>query len=139
MEKILFVIIGGIVGFLASIAKDYFVEKTKKRYQDRDFKREKLEELFIIVSRMFNQSIKPIEARDEINDYRDDGAKAALITRFYLPSIFKDYQKYIDSYICINQKTITNYKSVSKDELSNYSKEYQVFLRVLESESKKYC
>ena len=49
MEKYLLLILGAIIGFIASIAKDYFVEKTKKKYKDIDFKREKLEELFILV------------------------------------------------------------------------------------------
>jgi hypothetical protein len=138
MEKYLLLILGAIIGFIASIAKDYFVEKTKKKYKDIDFKREKLEELFILASRIFNESIKPIELRNKIED-KDAGAKVGLIIRFYFPSIHKNYQEYLNAYIIINQKTMSDYKSVSIDELSNFTKEYQKFLNILELESKKYC
>lgn len=68
IEKLVLLLVGGLIGFIASIAKDYLVEKTKKKYKDIDFKREKLEELFILVSRNFNESIKPIELRNNIED-----------------------------------------------------------------------
>lgn len=138
MEKYLLLILGAIIGFIASIAKDYFVEKTKKKYKDIDFKREKLEELFILISRTYIESINPLELRNKIED-KDAGAKAGLISRFYFPSIYKNYQEYINAYIIINQKTMNDYKSVSIDELSNFRKEYQKFLNILELESKKYC
>ena len=138
MEKYLLLILGAIIGFIASIAKDYFVKKTKKKYKDIDFKREKLEELFILASRIFNESIKPIALRNNIED-KDAGAKAGLISRFYFPSIHKNYQEYLNVYIIINQKMMNDYNSVSIDELSNFTKEYQKFLNILELESKKYC
>ena len=138
MEKIMLVIIGGIIGFLASITKDYFVEKTKKKYKDIDLKREKLEELFLLSSRIHIESIKPVEFRD-ISGNIDNGAKAGLIVRFYFPSILKNYQEYLAEYSKINQKTMNDYKTVSIDELSDFTKEYQKFLNILELESKKYC
>ncbi|MCG3708044.1 hypothetical protein [Aliarcobacter butzleri] len=138
MEKYLLLILGAVIGFIASIAKDYFVEKTKKKYKDIDFKREKLEELFILISRTYIESINPLELRNKIED-KDAGAKAGLISRFYFPSIFKNYQEYINACLVINQKTMNDYKSVSIDELTNFTKEYQKFLNILELESKKYC
>jgi hypothetical protein len=138
IEKLVLLLVGGVIGFIASIAKDYFVEKTKKKYKDIDFKREKLEELFILISRTYIESINPLELRNKIED-KDAGAKAGLISRFYFPSIFKNYQEYINAYLVINQKTMNDYKSVSIDELSDFTKEYQKFLNILEFESKKYC
>ena len=138
IEKLVLLLVGGVIGFIASIAKDYFVEKKKKKYKDIDFKREKLEDLFILISRTYIESINPLELRNKIED-KDAGAKAGLISRFYFPSIFKNYQEYINAYIIINQKTMNDYKSVSIDELSNFTKEYQKFLNILELESKKYC
>ena len=138
IEKLVLLLVGGVIGFIASIAKDYFVVKTKKKYKDIDFKREKLEDLFILISRTYIESINPLELRNKIED-KDAGAKAGLISRFYFPSIFKNYQEYINAYIIINQKTMNDYKSVSIDELSNFTKEYQKFLNILELESKKYC
>ena len=57
----------------------------------------------------------------------------------FLASITKDYQEYLAEYSKINQKTMNDYKTVSIDELSDFIKEYQKFLNILELESKKYC
>ncbi len=138
MEKYLLLILGAIIGFIVSIGKDYFVEKTKKKYKDIDFKREKLEELFLLSSRIHIESIKPVEFRDNSGNI-DNGAKAGLIVRFYFPSILKNYQEYLAEYSKVNQKIMNDYNSVSIDELSNFTKEYQKFLNILELESKKYC
>ncbi|BAK72494.1 MAG: hypothetical protein RBQ84_01320 [Arcobacter sp.] len=34
MEKLVLLLVGGVIGFIASIAKDYFVEKTKKKIKE---------------------------------------------------------------------------------------------------------
>ncbi len=54
MEKIILVILGGFIGFIASIAKDYFVEKTKRKYKEIELKREKAEELYILLEKWAN-------------------------------------------------------------------------------------
>ena len=66
IEKLVLLLVCSVIGSIASILKDYFVEKTKKKYKDIDFKREKIEELFILASRIFNESIKPIALRNNI-------------------------------------------------------------------------
>ena len=48
-EKILLLILGAIVGFFASIAKDYFSEKTKRKYKEIEIRREKAEELYLLL------------------------------------------------------------------------------------------
>jgi len=52
MEKYLLLILGAIIGFIASIAKDYFVEKTKKKFKENELKREKAEELYLLLTLM---------------------------------------------------------------------------------------
>ncbi len=54
MEKYLLVILGAIIGFIASITKDYFVEKTKRKYKEIELKREKAEELYILLEKWAN-------------------------------------------------------------------------------------
>jgi hypothetical protein len=54
VEKIILVILGGFIGFIASIAKDYFVEKTKRKYKEIELKREKAEELYILLEKWAN-------------------------------------------------------------------------------------
>jgi hypothetical protein len=54
MEKIMLVIIGGIIGFFASIAKDYLIESKKEKDKLKNIKREKLEEAYIQFSKWFS-------------------------------------------------------------------------------------
>ena len=54
MEKIMLVIIGGIIGFFASIAKDYLIESKKEKDKLKNIKREKLEEAYIEFSKWFS-------------------------------------------------------------------------------------
>lgn len=136
MEKYILLILGAIIGFIASIMKDYFAEKTKNKYKDLEFKKEKLEELFILVSRTFNETLKPLDLRNNLD--KDSGAKTAMIIRFYFPHLFKDYQDFLQNYSIINQKIVENYKSIQPEDFNHFTKEYQKFLKVLETESKKY-
>ena len=137
IEKLVLLLVGGLIGFIASILKDYFVEKTKKKYKDIDFKKEKLEELYILIHKTFLESIKPIELRNNITN-NDDCIKSSLITKFYFPSINKAIDEYSDIYIEINQKFFDN-KALSSDEMENFIKEHQKVIDIIVSESKKYC
>ena len=137
MEKYLLLILGAIIGFIASMAKDYFVEKTKKKYKDIDFKREKLEELYILIHKIFLESIKPIELRNIITN-NDDCIKSSLITKFYFPSINNAIDKYSDISIEINKKFFDK-KALSSDEKDNFIKEHKKVIDIIVSESKKYC
>lgn len=137
IEKLVLLLVGGLIGFIASILKDYFVEKTKKKYKDIDFKREKLEELYILIHKTFLESIKPIELRNNITN-NDDCIKSSLITKFYFPSINKAIDEYSDISIEINQKIFDN-KALSSDEMENFIKEHQKVIDIIVSESKKYC
>jgi hypothetical protein len=54
IEKLVLLLVGGVIGFIASIAKDYFVEKTKRKYKEIELKREKAEELYILLEKWAN-------------------------------------------------------------------------------------
>ena len=49
IEKIVLVILGAIVGFIVSIMKDFLLENKKKKLKQEEIRRDKLEELYIIV------------------------------------------------------------------------------------------
>ena len=133
IEKLVLLLVGGGIGFIASIAKDYFVEKTKKKYKDIDFKREKLEELFIMISKTCNESFKPIESRNYSGN-EEYSIKSSLITRFYFPSIHEKVERYIAAYIEFNKK----HKSFSNDEKESFLKEYDEVIDIIVLESEKY-
>lgn len=130
LEKILLILAGGLVGFLSSVLKDYFIEKQKKQNKIIELKREKLEELFLILGRTFDVSLLPLNLR-EVN--KGDGARAGMISRFYFPEILIEYQKYIFEYVSYCSK-----ENPSSKEQQKYTESYKNILKILEKESEKY-
>jgi len=45
---ILSLVVGGSIGFLASIAKDWLLENKKQKLKKQEFQREKLEEIYLL-------------------------------------------------------------------------------------------
>jgi len=87
-------LVGGFIGFLSAIGKDYILEEKKNVLRQRDFKREKLEELFVIANKLFTENIKPIHLRSDSTDTLES-SKLVMMIRFYFPSL----KKYLDDYI----------------------------------------
>ena len=50
ITKLLFALIGGVIGFVASILRDYLVENKKEKIRQEILKKERLEELYILLS-----------------------------------------------------------------------------------------
>lgn len=139
MEKIMLVIIGGIIGgiigFFASIAKDYLIENKKEKDKIKSLKREKLEETFILVSDFYSNSLKSLESKENT-----ESAKIGMIIRFYFKDLLDGYQLFLEkSKVIIEKTTIPNSESLTQEELIEHNKEYIKFLNEIEKESKKYC
>jgi len=49
-EKIILLIVGAIIGFFVSLAKDWLMESKKQKEKYKQFKREKLEELYMLLN-----------------------------------------------------------------------------------------
>ena len=135
MEKIMLVIIGGIIGFFASIAKDYLIESKKEKDKIKSLKREKLEETFILVSDFYSNSLKSLESKENT-----ESAKIGMIIRFYFKDLLEGYQLFLEkSKVIIEKTTIPNSENLTQEELIEHYKEYIKFLNEIEKESKKYC
>lgn len=133
MEKIMLVIIGGIIGFFASIAKDYLIENKKEKDKIKSLKREKLEETFILVSDFYSNSLKSLESKENT-----ESAKIGMIIRFYFKDLLDGYQLFLEkSKVIIEKTTIPNSESLTQEELIEHNKEYIKFLNEIEKESKK--
>ncbi|EFU70563.1 conserved hypothetical protein [Aliarcobacter butzleri JV22] len=85
MEKYLLLILGAVIGFIASIAKDYFVEKTKKKNKDIELKREKAEELYILLEKcrdsffiICNDLIPVLKKDIRYTEYLDKNIKVSI-------------------------------------------------------------
>ena len=113
MEKIMLVIIGGIIGFFASIAKDYLIENKKEKDKIKSLKREKLEETFILVSDFYSNSLKSLESKENT-----ESAKIGMIIRFYFKDLLDGYQLFLEkSKVIIEKTTIPNSESLTQEEL----------------------
>ncbi|MDD2640731.1 MAG: hypothetical protein PHS65_07035 [Arcobacteraceae bacterium] len=134
MESFISLVAGGIIGFLASIAKEYVIENKKEKIRIKNFKREKLEEIFILIGDVYSNCLKPLEKKTNIN-----GQQIGVIIRFYFNSLLKDYQTFLKkSMIVMEKTTIPNSERLSQEELQEFYKEYMNILNKIENESKKY-
>ena len=99
---------GGLIGFLSAVGKDFILEKTKNKTKQKDFKRQKLEEIFILMDKVSQETIKPLKYKNSLDGV---GAKLGMIIRFYFPELKNDYHKFLKIFQEISQKTITLDKS----------------------------
>lgn len=130
------ILIGGAIGFLSSIGKDFFLERSKNKIKQNEFKRQKLEKVFVLMDKVFQESIKPIEYRGSLDGV---GAEASTIIRFYFPDLQEDYSVFIKSLQTINAKfTPDNKHPIDNESIIKFSKEYSKFINKIVEESKKY-
>jgi len=120
---------GGLIGFLSAVGKDFILEKTKNKTKQKDFKRQKLEEIFILMDKVSQETIKPLKYKNSLDGV---GAKLGMIIRFYFPELKNDYYKFLKVFQKLSQKTITT------EEIETYFKAHQVFINKIVEESKKY-
>ncbi len=121
---ILSIVVGSIIGFLSSIAKDYFIEEKKKKEKTLEFKRVKIEEIFLLMDKLNKNASKPLEMQNLL-----DGAevKLPMILRFYFPSLFNDFQVYLKKF----------QESKPLGDNQEYEKAYQIFMDKVVEESNK--
>jgi hypothetical protein len=128
---------GGLVGFLSAIGKDIIIENKKNGAKLKEFKRQKLEEIFILMDKVSQETIKPLKYKNSLDGV---GAKLGMIIRFYFPELNDDYHIFLKVFQKISQKTITLDENISltTEEIATYYKAHQVFINKIIEESKKY-
>jgi hypothetical protein len=132
-EKLIYVVVGAIIGFTLSLAKDWLMESKKQKEKEKQFKREKLERAFMILEDFNNKvtSIEPISLRE--GEYNSN--ELNMIIRFYFDDIYKEYSTYLNiAILCLNNVKI---KKLGDNELQNYYKEYKKIVTLLVNENKK--
>lgn len=129
--------IGGLIGFLSAIGKDFILENTKNKVKIKNFKREKLEEVFILMDKVTQETIKPLKYKNSLDGV---GAKLGMIIRFYFPELNEDYNKFLQIFQKISQKTMTldENMTLSTDEITTYYEAHRGFINKVVEESKKY-
>ncbi|MGB5965659.1 MAG: hypothetical protein WBF77_09050 [Sulfurimonadaceae bacterium] len=129
--------LGGLIGFLSAIGKDLLLEKSKNIIKTKDFKRQKLEEIFILMDKVSQETIKPLKYKGSLDGV---GAKLGMIVRFYFPELNTDYKQFLQVFQSTVQKTMTYDEniSLSQEEILAYYEAHRIFIDKVVKESKKY-
>lgn len=129
--------IGGLIGFLSAVGKDLLLEKSKHRLRTKEFKRQKLEEIFILMDKVSQETIKPLKYKGLLDGV---GAKLGMIIRFYFPELNDEYNKFLQIFQKISQKTMVLDENItlSTEEISEYYHAHSMFINKVVIESKKY-
>ena len=129
-------LIGGLIGFLSAIGKDFLLENSRNKIKTKDFKRQTLEEVFILMDKVSQESLKPLKYKGSLDGI---GAKLGMTIRFYFPDLNKDYQDFLKVYQDITQKTITlDDNNLSDVDITIFYTAYGLFIDKIVLESKKY-
>ena len=92
-EKITLLVVGALIGFILSIIKDILLENKKKKIKDKEFKRERLEELFKLLSELNENIILPIEFYEKM-----DSSRISILIRFYFPQFHSEFKNFLMHY-----------------------------------------
>lgn len=130
-------LIGGLVGFLSAIGKDFLLENSKNKLKTKDFKRQKLEEIFILMDKVLQETVKPLRYKGPLDGI---GAKIGMLVQFYFPHLNGDYNKYIQVFQETSLRTfeLGERESLSTEELTKYYGAHKLFINAVVAESKKY-
>jgi len=126
-------IIGGLIGFLSAVGKDFLLEKSKNKIKEKEFKRTKLEEVFVLTKSFFEDSIKPIEYRKN-----NDHSKLPMIIRFYFDNLMPDYNLFQNAYIKLQESHVDHEKKDLRKNTEEFGNQYKLFIDKVVEESKKY-
>jgi len=111
-EKLIYVVVGAIIGFTLSLIKDLLMESKKQEEKNNQLKRKRLEELHILVSHwsniIFTHSTNLVavmqgklmynEHLDLITEYKSDGdfQRLEMILSIYASELSDTYNKVLD-------------------------------------------
>jgi len=129
--------VGGLIGFLSAVGKDFILENNKKKTKIKNFKRQKLEEIFILMGEVSQETIKPLKYKNSLDGV---GAKLGMNIKFYFPELNDDYHNFLQVFQETSQKTMTldESKTLTREEITTFIEAHHVFINRIVEESKKY-
>lgn len=123
---------GAFIGFLVSIVKDYISENRKIKVKDKEFKRNKIEETFILLEKTYGNTF---HSQDNIYSLEFDINKLRMLIEFYFPNLSDDYRRFYNVYYSFVLKKNSAQKNFQARDLEF---EFLVFKNKIIEESKKY-
>lgn len=131
MEKYLLLILGAIIGFGLSVLKDFITEKTKKKFKENELKREKAEELYILLEKwadfFFSQKnhlVLVMDGHIDYNEYLDYIINEGEKNKVDFKRIDMIINIYFDKLLSFDEKVRKQMEIVNNIEYE-YKKEYE--------------
>ena len=120
------------LGYLAKAFVDSRMENKKQKEKEKQFKREKLEEIFSLLDKVNKNAMNPIQ----LYDANVDSTKLTMLIRFYFPNINDEYQKFVNEYVEVGR-----IKSNGENHVDAYmnvlAKSYRLLCNKIVEESKR--
>ena len=110
------------------------IERTKNKNKIKEFKRQKLEEIFILMDKAREEVLNPISNKGTLSGI---GAKLAMTIRFYFKALENDYYIFLNTFSIISNKSSTK-DGLTTDEIKYFYNEYKIFINKIVNESSKY-
>ena len=146
------ILVGGAVGFFVSVGKDWLLENKKQKEKDKQLKRERLEELFILIEQWSNILggngiflISVMENKIDYNIYLDkvienkfDAGRMSMLQEIYATelstekSLILKYRDELDDIKREFEKIYRDGKSVDKSYIQKYKKSQLMFAHSIE-------
>ena len=131
-EKLIYVVVGAIIGFTLSLAKDWLMESKKQKEKEKQFKREKLEKAFILLNDYNNKVTSP--ELKPLSDGEYNPAELSMIIHFYFRNIKEPFGEYVKNSSEFSLKLKIDHDG---EGVKDIFKEYGEIVKLLIEESKK--
>ena len=112
---------GGVIGLVVAIVKDYFGDKRKEKEKEKQFKMEKLEKAFMLLTDLdtkVNDSKDRLLSEGEYNSF-----ELTMIIRFYFSNIHDEYMEYL-KYSMVHSLQVKKHQ-ITQDKMKEYYEKYR--------------
>ena len=132
LEKLIYLVVGAIIGFALSLAKDFLMESKKQKEKEKQFKREKLEKAYMLLNDYQNK-VTSLELIP-LSDGEYNSAELSMIIHFYFKNMKKPFGEYVKNSSEFSLKLKNNHDT---EGIEDIFKEYGDIVKLLIEESKK--
>ena len=123
--------VGAIIGFILSLAKDFFNYFIQSKKIKKDLALKRLDEIFCLLSQNYSSAIKvyarSIGSESSDESFNNATSKIAFSIRVHFPDLHKQYSEYISktsNYMTIQIQASDDKSILGSDEYKNIQKDF---------------